>query len=173
MTLAFSTDLNKIPTYFVENILIGLENNRLIEWPELSYLMSEYLDKPFCQINEELHISEAKPKPKIHTIRTDNSNRWKAGNLIHFVINNRTPNRYQFAPVLKCVSTQKVVIKYFYNPETEAFDLPTVFIDTEPMFYDQLKELAINDGFKSIEAFFKYFNKDFKGKIIHWTDKKY
>lgn len=28
-------------------------------------------------------------------------------------------------------------------------------------------------GFDSVKDFFRYFNKDFKGKIIHWTDLKY
>ena len=36
-----------------------------------------------------------------------------------------------------------------------------------------LRELAKNDGFESVEDFFAYFNKDFKGKIIHWTDLQY
>jgi len=168
MTLAFSQQLNKIPTYFVEKIQEGLLKNNLITLDSFLDIRHSYFSKNNIENWNFNDIPE-----KIHTIREDNNNRWKAGNLIHFVINNRTPNRYQFAPVLKCVSTQKVVIKYFYNPETEAFDLPTVFIDTEPMFYDQLKELAINDGFENTEAFFNYFNKDWKGKIIHWTDKKY
>ena len=34
-------------------------------------------------------------------------------------------------------------------------------------------QLAINDGFESLKHFFEYFNEDFEGKIIHWTDLKY
>ena len=33
--------------------------------------------------------------------------------------------------------------------------------------------LVQNDGFASISDFFKFFNKDYTGKIIHWTDLKY
>lgn len=34
-------------------------------------------------------------------------------------------------------------------------------------------ELAVNDGFDSDEMFFKWFDKDFDGWLIHWTDKRY
>lgn len=37
----------------------------------------------------------------------------------------------------------------------------------------QIEELAMNDGFESVDQFFAWFNKDWKGKIIHWTDLKY
>ena len=33
--------------------------------------------------------------------------------------------------------------------------------------------LVQNDGFASISDFLKFFNKDYTGKIIHWTDLKY
>jgi len=36
-----------------------------------------------------------------------------------------------------------------------------------------INHLAKNDGFEGIEDFFKWFNEDFKGKIIHWTNYKY
>lgn len=36
-------------------------------------------------------------------------------------------------------------------------------------------DIVLNDGrsFPSVEAFFQFFDKDFNGKIIHWTDLKY
>ena len=39
--------------------------------------------------------------------------------------------------------------------------------------YQTMEKLAYNDGFESVEAFFNYFCKDFKGKIIHWTNLRY
>ena len=36
-----------------------------------------------------------------------------------------------------------------------------------------MKDLARNDGFDSIQAFFEWFKEDFEGKIIHWTDLRY
>ena len=50
-------------------------------------------------------------KPKKHTIRKDEKDRWKVGNDIHFVINNRTKNRFQFAPITKVKSIQIIKIK--------------------------------------------------------------
>src|SRR5690606_19550835 len=46
--------------------------------------------------------------PKIHTIRRDENGRWKPGMGIHFVINSRTKDRFQFAPVVKCKSFQTI-----------------------------------------------------------------
>jgi len=103
---------------------------------------------------------------KIHTIREDVKNRWKVGGLIHFVINNRTKNYFQFAPVLKVASTQTIEISYSGG----LFDLK---VDERSLSCKEIEALAINDGFDNVEDFLKYFDKDFKGKIIHWTSTKY
>lgn len=168
MTLAFSTELNKKPTYFVEKILTSLVKEKLIEVMPFAKLALEYYNK----FNLD-HDKAPAVYPKIHTIRVDEHDRWKEGMLIHFVINNRTPNRYQFAPVLKCVSTQKIKIHYWYNAKNEAFDIPSVYLDGEEINETLINEIAINDGFDSTYGFFRYFNTDFSGKIIHWTNKKY
>ena len=36
-----------------------------------------------------------------------------------------------------------------------------------------IKLLTKNDGFESVESFFEYFNENFRGKIIHWTEFTY
>lgn len=165
MTLAFRLYLNGTPTHFPYKILNGLVNEELIKVSEYRKCVKEvYTDEEIIVLSFE---------DKIHTIREDNKNKWKAGNLIHFVINNRTENRYQFAPVVKCVSTQEIIIHKWYNKKTDKYDIPMVFIDDNELTKLQIKELAINDGFESVAAFFEYFNTSFKGKIIHWTDKKY
>lgn len=170
MTLAFSTQLNKKATYFVEKILFGLHTNKLIEFSELGYLFDEYYSKFKPYFEGTITNTFA---PKIHTIRHDEKERWKAGNDIHFVINNRTPNRYQFAPVVKCISVQEINIVYWYNPKTEMFDKPTVYIDKKVLTKKEVEQLAINDGFDNTQAFFEYFDTSFNGKIIHWTNTKY
>jgi hypothetical protein len=126
--------------------------------------------------------------PKLHTIREDASNRWRAGMDIHFVINNRSKNRFQFAPVVKCVGVQDIEITdvtHISYPNdfstkihltvskdgwtetfTQAFSVKVDGIQLPP---DKVHQLAINDGFDSVEDFFAYFDKDFKGKIVHWT----
>ena len=170
MTLAFMTHFKDgTPTYFVDKIFKPFMGNGYTTqqvypvWlanQEKPYLTEKYLER-----NE-----------KIHTIRKDKKNRWKAGNDIHFVVNNRTPERFQFAPVIKCVSVQEIQIIYSDEDLCEQNGVePVVKINGRILdFYNnEYDELAINDGFESTEAFFKYFNEDFTGKLIHWTDKKY
>lgn len=104
---------------------------------------------------------------KIHTIRKDEHNRWKAGNSIQFATGVRTKNYKQFAAGI-CVSTQTIEIKWEHYA--------IIFIDGKKLTDEEVKELAENDGFSSEAAFLcwdAWFKKDFKGKIIHWTDKKY
>ena len=124
-----------------------------------------------------------KAKPKIHTIREDLKERWKAGKIIHFEQWTSKPYNskcYHFAPLIPCVSTQKIEIKYNRGGGVN------VFIDGKFFYYqtewglewdketkENMFKLAINDGFDSISDFFKWFNKDYSGKIIHWTDCRY
>ena len=80
---------------------------------------------------------------------------------------------------------QKIEIKWFDDGKIKQV---SVFIDgkiygtvcynfgvnvTELYKRKKLDLLAQNDGFETIEEFFAYFNEDFKGKMIHWTDLKY
>jgi len=116
-----------------------------------------------------------KAKPKIHTIREDLKDRWKPGKLIHFEQWTEKPYNskcYHFAPLIPCVSTQKIEIEYIQGK-------PVVVID-HSHFYNPIVNidkgmllLANNDGFETIEDFFKWFKSDYEGKIIHWTDCRY
>lgn len=98
-------------------------------------------------------------RPKVHTIRKDTKNRWKAGRDIHFVINNRTPNRLQFAPALPVIATQHIAIQD-----------QKVWVDARLLGESEIETLAKNDGFDSVSDFFQWFEGDFEGKIIHWTN---
>jgi len=105
---------------------------------------------------------------KIHTIREDRQDRWKAGNKIHFSTGIRTPG-YNCFKVAKCMGVQEFEIVWIH-------DLPFIYIgDKMPMGLSdaEIVILSRNDGFDSTEDFFSWFNKDFKGKIIHWTDFRY
>lgn len=169
MTLSFSKQLNGKPTYFVEKIWSGMLKDFR---KDIIALQPNYLR---ATLNEPKIIMYAMLKPKINTIREDKTNRWKPANDIHFVINNRTPKRFQFLPVIKCVSTQTIKIIY-------KNDYLSVLIDNK-VFYEQnnrfvvqseaMELLAHNDGFESKEEFFECFNQNYKGKIIHWTNHKY
>lgn len=164
------------PTYFVDKIWQSIHSNFRTD-SESKYSVPRYPKEYYLSIEKGL-ITMYKRDPKKHTIREDKKNLWKAGNNIHFVIGNRTKNRFQFAPVIPCKSTQRIQI--FWS-NTSFCD---VFVDSKKLGrfdpvglehyqYEKLKELAINDGFDSVEDFFSWFNKDFTGKIIHWTYLKY
>lgn len=171
MTLNFSTiwpdkmgDLAGMPTYFMEKIIAG----QLLLEDELDYDSDRMLE---AILYGEKYYGLRDPAdfisiPKLHTIREDKSDRWKEGNKIHFVINNRTKDRFQFAPVMRCTGVQKIEIKNYG-------DMVHVFIDGKWMKIEDIIELALNDGFDSVEDFFKWFDKDFTGKIIHWTNERY
>ena len=174
MTLGFSQQINGKPNYFIEKIWAAIKEHKLtgIEHIQFDGYKWEYKE----QFGEFWPGLLDNHKPKLHTIRRDTDNKWKAGNKIHPVINNRTANRFQFAPVIKCVSTQRIAINY-----TESvYKMPYYQIDNSEVMspsrsdYDyHLTRLAINDGFNGIDDFLAYFNTDFTGKIIHWTDLKY
>lgn len=104
---------------------------------------------------------------KIHTIRKDIPNRWKVGNKIHFATGVRTKNYKQFF-VGECKSIQKIFIRYL-NDEI------LIYIDDRklPLLPSQAEQLAVRDGFESLNDFSKWFDREFTGKIIHWTDFKY
>lgn len=166
MTLSFTQKIKDKPTHFVEKILASLHADKNFKGFTLSNFYNHDLD-----YLETAH-------PKLHTIRKDKSNRWKTGNDIHPVINNRTPDRFQFAPTIKCVSIQKIWIKakkrkilvenYIDDDKT----IPDNFYRKE-LQADEVYNLIQNDGFDSEEDFWNYFDKDFAGKIIHWTTLKY
>lgn len=172
MILGFSTQLNGKPTHFVEKIWKGLKENlsKELHAQHEAQMTQEELTKPY-QVDSE---SYAKVKAKLHTIREDKKDRWKTGTNIDFYIDVRKKNMLRFAPVLPVVSTQQIIIKHD-TVKTGVWSLDsTIYIDgkivLDPAIY---LKIAHYDGFDSIPDFFNYFNKDFKGKIIHWTDLKY
>lgn len=162
MTLAFSQQIKGKPTYFPEKIWAGIKNR------EITIELGDYLRSPFSTGKNILEL-----KPKLHTIREDKKNRWRTGNKIHFVINNRTKNRLQFAPVLMVKTIQEIKITYDEDICEKECCEPCVFIDGKSIDYNDYERLAINDGFDSVKEFFEWFNEDFEGKIIHWTDIRY
>ena len=172
MILPFSTQLNGKPTYFVEKILRGILNehsHKGLGLAECIYQSGEALK--YQNVDDIFTLIENKVKPKLHTIREDKNDRWKAGTKIDFFINCRQPTMFRFAPVLPVVSIQKISVEYdlFFGKHLG----PQVLVDNKKLSPDKLKLLAQNDGFDTVEDFFNYFSTDFDGKLIHWTDLKY
>jgi len=112
-------------------------------------------------------VEPIKKGTKIHTIREDSHNRWKLGMKIHFATGVRSSRYYNFM-MGRCLSTQAIRIVYVDEPI-----IPQVYVDNSPLKNHEVWELARNDGFETLAEFFDWFNQDFSGKIIHWTDFKY
>ena len=114
---------------------------------------------------------------KIHTIRTDRTERWKKGMKISFWRGNpRNTNAiikpHQFHEA-NCCYVQKIEMT-FYPESTE------IIIDNRKLSADEVSELSINDGFESVIEMRQWFScnlsaesDSFKGRLIHWTKKKY
>jgi len=118
---------------------------------------------------------------KIHTIREDKRNYWSGGATIHFSTGVRTKNYHCFKEDF-CRGTQKIEIQYFdkycsdlhYAVIVDGFVRKfEIFIDGFPIGWEKIGQLIKNDGFDEKIDFFRFFKKDFKGKIIHWTDLRY
>lgn len=122
---------------------------------------------------------------KIHTIREDKTNRWKVGNSIQFATGVRTKLYNEFKTGT-CIRIQEIEFKWKKHnagmvSESWAVEL---FIDGKNVMYKiddfhgitLTEKIAFNDGFKDVKEFFEWEawnKKNFKGKIIHWTDTKY
>lgn len=127
---------------------------------------------------------------KIHTIREDKHNRWKAGNKIHFATGTRTKHYNQFSEGA-CVSVQSIILvnhgnfyhcriqigenEYIHNDCVEHKHIK-FYNGSFPATTKLLNDLCKNDGL-SWEDFKKWFipneGDKFVGKIIHWTDFRY
>lgn len=133
--------------------------------------------------HEKDHGFDLEDIPKLHTIRE--GQRFKAGDWLHMATGVRTSKYNQFNKgiehLAKCRSVQRIDIvfrspfvrmifidkKFMY---LERHDLPFPYEKNGPWFLDFIR----NDGFDSVEQFWKWFKKPIRnGQIIHWTDKKY
>lgn len=186
------------PTWFREKILLG--GGQMVILPEHHIVHDK---------NKPGYISHISKVPvdinaKLHTLRLDPYDRWRAGMSIQMVY--RGP-KYSIKdhfnkgiPELeKCKSTQNVEIKW-YKDKSEIGEIATMIgikhKDVKVSFdgkecihvafsdgglscagvgYDRLVHgnFSQNDGFHDVYGFFKWFNKDFSGKIIHWSDLRY
>lgn len=183
MTLSFSQKWPKSmppeylgkPNHFVKKIVFGL----LIDNRISPAKASELLGIPISIIRDE--IQQNSYSPKFHTFRADSKDRWKVGMKIHPVINNRTKNRLQFAPEIEVKGIQEIEITICSIRSDGKVGSAMIWIDGDYYCSYQsnnanpgnINTIVRNDGFDSVEQFFAWFNKDFTGKIIHWTDFKY
>lgn len=184
MTLSFKThNQDGSPTDFVLRIWDGLILNGLATQEE-----KEVWTKGLISVWSEVVATEEGSRDnyaKIHSIRADPHDRWKAGMPIHFVINNRRPDRIQFAPVIPCVSVQKIRIEkeLIYPPNPKIYPIKKfhMWIDDQPFGHidgiyddDKVEYISQQDGFLFDFLFIDWWPIGvFEGKIIHWTNFRY
>ena len=175
-----SGKLTKKATFFVEKIWQSFPSDFTIERFDINRFRNQY----------NFSIDAIDFIAKKHTIRQDLSNRWKVGMMIDFFINARTKKAFRFAPRVPVISLQTIKISRTDHLSLNCYPgqmwIQNIFIGGIPfkrafmvqidgaiINHSTLKELAINDGFDSVDDFFNWFCDDFEGKIIHWTDLKY
>lgn len=156
----------KEPTYFREKILSCTGTTSTV------VVSSNFNVRTFETTNLRLNTL----KPKIHTIRKDKNGRWKPGMSIQMVYRGagyKIKDEFNKGiPELQtCKAVQKIEI--VYGDSLGPFHPVIVAIDKRILNESERLQLAINDGFLSLEDFFDWFDKDFTGKIIHWTNFHY
>ncbi|HCD9235895.1 TPA: hypothetical protein NEG48_002907 [Elizabethkingia anophelis] len=184
MLLPFSTIINNKPTYFVEKIWAGFAHNQI----DTSGVRLEHIDRAYYEtFGDSPFDYESDFKPKLHTIRRDDQNRWKSGMLIDYFINTRKKNMFRFAPRIAMISSQEIFMTRRGCDLEITISKTDSYIGGDDFYlYPDTKELlAQNDGFDKYCDFVKYFSEAiekngdktgnywFSGKIIHWTDLKY
>lgn len=173
MTLSFTT---KWPAKMGD--LAGQSNNFVQKiWNGLISDLGDELDNVLYQERHRNKFGdywqpEADLPPKLHTIRKDPHNRWKPGMKIHPVINNRSKDRFQFAPTVICTDVQHV------NFGTKHDAIVVTNFDgsfSNVIQGDDLDTFAKTDGFPDADAILRWFYEDrgMKLSLIHWTDLRY
>jgi len=106
---------------------------------------------------------------KIHTIREDKADRWMMGRPIHFATGVGTKKYKEFKKG-ECISIQDISI----NPYTKSIIIMSCYkFPNNHLDVKEILRFIKNDGFDTVEDFWRFFDKHFEGVIIHWTDFKY
>lgn len=109
-------------------------------------------------------------KPKKHTFREDMNERWEAGKSIHYHHGGR---RLKYFCWHKGICTGTQIVQIFWKDVKKEGDFPAVYVDARRLTIEKITMLAENDGFDNVADFFRWFNKDFRGRLIHWSDVRY
>lgn len=198
MFLSYKTKFSDgTPTDFVGKILSGYFKHELFgdgNFHSVAQYADDALSRNLIDVptndgyaNEANTLAlENKYPPKIHTIRS-RVDRWRVGLNVQPVINNRTPNVYQFAPSTPFVSIQLIRMELTKPVILEAEFFDSVYIDIDggsDLSNSQIKKLILNDGLTwrtFAEWFFGTAKHDpncilpgtWSGGVIHWTDHLY
>lgn len=176
MQLKFSTKfpaskpgLKGKETRFAEKIIKSLDNKRSkINADEFKTVMNwmvvnKKFDFPYYVALAKDYIG------KIHTMREDKIGKWNEGDQIDMMMNDGLKEFFRLLPPVLCKGIQRVKIEYFMG----CGNYPNLYVDGHLLSNEQYEQFTKNDGFDSVEDFCLYFDKDWKGKLIHWTNFKY
>lgn len=122
---------------------------------------------------------------KIHTMRDDPKDNWRAGRLIHHCTGLRSAN-YNCFKIDTCVSTQRVLMVLAFHKAKKGVPAGWqlhITVDRHRLSTDEISLLIRNDGFNSYTDFRNwFFPLTAKGiyrktmrvvKLIHWTQFMY
>lgn len=100
---------------------------------------------------------------KIHTVRVDAKERFKVGMTLDHCTGVRTKKFKKHI-----TNTCKRIDKVFIDPRTKTIKINGIELsDLEKAIF------AFNDGFDSIQGFWKWFTETKNYRLIQWTDFKY
>jgi hypothetical protein len=110
MILTFKPNfLSGRPTNFVEKIWASKTSPKAFHTMSMMDAMYEDIEaipaSKTGRYKPEFCIDDL--RPKLHTIRKDEKNRWKGGKIIHFTLFNRTKDHWNFFTT-KCTGVQRV-----------------------------------------------------------------
>ena len=153
MILSFKTHINNKPTNFVEKILNNVKVHTIRKTNRYTgktlHMANGVGTKHYNQFN--------KNRPDLQTGISD-----------------------QFIKILRCDELphkMRMADDVFQtNVNIDGIVYPTCFkikIDTRYLDVKEMKLLAKNDGFDSLNDFFNWFNQDYEGYITHWTNLRY
>lgn len=115
-------------------------------------------------------------KPKKHAIVKNSRLKFRKNTLLDFYIFSKESQQlFRVAPRLKVYSVQNISIRHFFDKvEVKINNVCYTALRQNPeqKFYEYdfaIYELSRNEGFLDADHFFYFFNKNFDGKIIHWT----
>jgi len=110
---------------------------------------------------------------KIHTLRTDATNRWQAGRKMHMYTGRYTATDRQFVKEAECVSVQYISLFAVVDLICTSNLIDGEIILERTLSDKEALEFARNDGFDTLEDFWQWFTTTQTLKLIHWTDKRY
>ena len=103
---------------------------------------------------------------KIHTMRFDNNARWEEGRKIQFATGFRTKNYHQFASGIVKEKVSVIILPQIRSVRITwgsfLYGKPRILNDKE------MEQFAINDGFDSVDDFFRWFKVQELLDLIIW-----